>query len=252
FLHKVCSTGHCEYIREMMKEFWECNEGSIDDVGLTWDAFKAYLRGHIIQYSSLIKKAQRDDLLKLEQDIKELEKQVKQIKSGNLIPSIFDNNNKLTTSKKEINDNWVKMNLFLLGRINLVKMIIAPKFQYFLHMVHIAVLHSPLKLYNTCVEDFVCAGKKPSFNRSKLYAVKDSGGLTLSKMVCYHYAFSLSQLVKINNSYGEKLSWKESSKSCWCLSHHAMGTKLWLQYTLLSTLGLAHHLVNWICRSATP
>lgn len=67
--------GHCEYIREMMKEFWECNEGSIDDVGLTWDAFKAYLSGRIIQYSSLIKKAQRDDLLKLEQDIKELEKQ---------------------------------------------------------------------------------------------------------------------------------------------------------------------------------
>uniref|UniRef100_A0A3Q3BMD1 Endonuclease/exonuclease/phosphatase domain-containing protein n=1 Tax=Haplochromis burtoni TaxID=8153 RepID=A0A3Q3BMD1_HAPBU len=67
--------GHCECIREMIKEFWLHNEGSIDDVGMTWDAFKAYLRGRLIQYGSLIKKAERDKLMKLEQDIKELEKQ---------------------------------------------------------------------------------------------------------------------------------------------------------------------------------
>uniref|UniRef100_A0AAZ1XL60 Reverse transcriptase domain-containing protein n=1 Tax=Oreochromis aureus TaxID=47969 RepID=A0AAZ1XL60_OREAU len=103
--------------------------------------------------------------------------------------------------------NWAKINLSLLGRINLVKMIIAPKLQYLLHMLPIAVPHNLLKLYNTCVEGFVWAGKKPSFNRSKLYAPKDNGGLALSKMVWYHYAFSLSQLVKIYNSLMEKPSW---------------------------------------------
>uniref|UniRef100_A0A3P9CYM2 Reverse transcriptase domain-containing protein n=1 Tax=Maylandia zebra TaxID=106582 RepID=A0A3P9CYM2_9CICH len=103
--------------------------------------------------------------------------------------------------------NWVKINLSLLGRINLVKMIIAPKLQYFLHMLPIAVPHNLLKLYNTCVEGFVWAGKKPLFNRSKLYAAKESGGLALSKMVWYHYAFSLSQLVKIHNSSTDKPSW---------------------------------------------
>ncbi|CAI5697422.1 unnamed protein product [Oreochromis niloticus] len=103
--------------------------------------------------------------------------------------------------------NWAKINLSLLGRINLVKMIIAPKLQYLLHMLPIAVPHNLLKLYNTCVEGFVWAGKKPSFNRSKLYAPKDNGGLALSKMVWYHYAFSLSQLVKIYNSLTEKPSW---------------------------------------------
>lgn len=47
---------YCEYIRKRMSEFWECNEGSIDDVGMTWDAFKAFLRGCLIQCSSSIKK----------------------------------------------------------------------------------------------------------------------------------------------------------------------------------------------------
>ena len=50
------------------------NEGSIDDVEITWDVFKAFVRGRLIQYSSLIKKAERDKLLTFEQDIKELEK----------------------------------------------------------------------------------------------------------------------------------------------------------------------------------
>lgn len=43
-----------------MTEFWEFNESSIDDVGITWDAFKAFVRGCLIQYRSLIKKVERD------------------------------------------------------------------------------------------------------------------------------------------------------------------------------------------------
>lgn len=59
--------GYCEYIRTVIKEFREFNEGSIDDVVIIIISF--FIRGCLIQYSSLIK------LLKLEQDIKELEKQ---------------------------------------------------------------------------------------------------------------------------------------------------------------------------------
>lgn len=73
--NSLLQKGYCEYIRIRMNEFWECNEGSLDDVGMTWDAFKAFLRGCLIQYSSSIKKAQRDKMLKLEPDIKDLEKQ---------------------------------------------------------------------------------------------------------------------------------------------------------------------------------
>uniref|UniRef100_A0A3P8Q9Z3 Reverse transcriptase domain-containing protein n=1 Tax=Astatotilapia calliptera TaxID=8154 RepID=A0A3P8Q9Z3_ASTCA len=101
--------------------------------------------------------------------------------------------------------NWVKINLSLLGRINLVKMIIAPKLQYFLHMLPIAVPHNLLKLYNTCVEGFVWAGKKPLFNRSKLYAAKESGGLALQYLqvqgtaMGHRYAPSYGPMVRKNS-----------------------------------------------------
>lgn len=59
------------------------------------------------------------------------------------------------------------------------------------------------------MESYIWAGKKPSFNRSKLYAAKESGGLSLPKIEWYQYAFSLSQLAKINNLRERVPSWVE-------------------------------------------
>lgn len=53
---------------------WEFNEGSTAHPGLEWDAFKACLRGRIIQHASYRKKQVADRLLNLEREIKELEK----------------------------------------------------------------------------------------------------------------------------------------------------------------------------------
>lgn len=66
---------NCNFIQSEMQEFWEHNEGSTEDHGVMWDAFKSFLRGRIIQRSSFIKKAESQRLLKLEQDIKKLKKQ---------------------------------------------------------------------------------------------------------------------------------------------------------------------------------
>lgn len=63
------------FIKSEIQEFWEHNEGSIEDHGIIWDAFKSVLRGRIIQRSSLLKKAENQRLLKLDQEIKTLEKQ---------------------------------------------------------------------------------------------------------------------------------------------------------------------------------
>lgn len=79
--------------------------------------------------------------------------------------------------------NWAKINMsLLLGRINLVKMIVTPKINYILHMLPLHFPPNLLKLYNTVVESYVWAGKKASFNRTKLYAAKESGELALSKI----------------------------------------------------------------------
>lgn len=45
------------FIKSEIQEFWEHNEGSIEDHGIIWDALKSVLRGRIIQRSSLLKKS---------------------------------------------------------------------------------------------------------------------------------------------------------------------------------------------------
>lgn len=62
------------FIKKNFLEYWEFNEGSITNHGLEWDAFKACLRGRLIQHTSYFKKQSTIRLLNLEKVIKELEK----------------------------------------------------------------------------------------------------------------------------------------------------------------------------------
>lgn len=65
----------CTFIKSAIQEFWANNEGSIDENGIIWDAFKACLRGCLIQHSSHGKKREDTErMLKLEQDINKIEK----------------------------------------------------------------------------------------------------------------------------------------------------------------------------------
>lgn len=52
--------------------FWNFNEGSIDDSGIMWDAFKAYLRGWLTQHSTFKKQAENEKWLKLDKEINSL------------------------------------------------------------------------------------------------------------------------------------------------------------------------------------
>lgn len=58
-----------------MDEYWLYNEGSVSDPGITWDAFKAFLRGRLIQHCSLLKCLESEKLIKLEETIRSLKKQ---------------------------------------------------------------------------------------------------------------------------------------------------------------------------------
>uniref|UniRef100_A0A8C6U0A8 Reverse transcriptase domain-containing protein n=1 Tax=Neogobius melanostomus TaxID=47308 RepID=A0A8C6U0A8_9GOBI len=87
-------------------------------------------------------------------------------------------------SIKLLLSNWEKFFISIIGRINLIKMIIIPKINYLLYIV----------------ESFVWQGKKPLVGRVKLYSAKEQGGLSLPNLEWYHCSFSLAQL----------------SKSCYC------------------------------------
>lgn len=77
--------------------------------------------------------------------------------------------------------NETEQNLPLGGKDG-VKMIVSPKLQYNLFKLPIMFPHNLFKLYNTVVGGYVCADKNTVFLWSKVHAVKDSGGLALSKM----------------------------------------------------------------------
>uniref|UniRef100_A0A8C1G451 Reverse transcriptase domain-containing protein n=1 Tax=Cyprinus carpio TaxID=7962 RepID=A0A8C1G451_CYPCA len=94
--------------------------------------------------------------------------------------------------------NWSKLTMSILGRINLVKMINVLKINYLSYMLPLALPLSLLKEYNKNVESFICQVKKPLFNRTKLYSAKSLGGLSLPRVDWYHWSFSLSQWTKIN------------------------------------------------------
>uniref|UniRef100_A0A3Q2QFH5 exodeoxyribonuclease III n=1 Tax=Fundulus heteroclitus TaxID=8078 RepID=A0A3Q2QFH5_FUNHE len=81
---------NCNFIKSEMQEFWKHNEGSIEDHGVMWDAFKSFLRGRIIQRSSFIKKIESQRLLKLETDIKLLEKQYSKRQDSNTWGKILE------------------------------------------------------------------------------------------------------------------------------------------------------------------
>ncbi len=90
--------------------------------------------------------------------------------------------------------NWTKLGLSLLGKVNIVKMIIVPKINYISSMLPLSVPHKALLKYNRAVYNFLWVGKKPHINQKKLYAATEDGGLGLPHVAWYHYAFCLKQL----------------------------------------------------------
>lgn len=93
--------------------------------------------------------------------------------------------------------NWTKLGLSLLGKINILKMIIVPKVNYISNMLPLNLPRTTLTKYNKAVYGFLWAGKKPYVNQTKLYAAPEDGGLGLPHIAWYHYAFCLKQLSKM-------------------------------------------------------
>lgn len=108
--------------------------------------------------------------------------------------------------------NWSKLTLSILGRINLVKMIIVPKMYYLSYVLPLILRLSLLKEYNKNVESFIWQGKKLLFNRTILYSAKSSGGLSLPRVDWYHWSFSLSQRTKINTVPNVAPTWVHIEK----------------------------------------
>ena len=60
----------CEYLESNIKLFFETNDNENTSPTLLLEAFKAYLRGHIISFQSSLKKRNKAKQLELEEEIR--------------------------------------------------------------------------------------------------------------------------------------------------------------------------------------
>lgn len=93
-------------------------------------------------------------------------------------------------------EKWVKIKLTLWGKINIIKMIIAPQFNYLLMMLPITIPPAIFKKYDDVVKQFLWEGKKTRIKLSKLCSPKEKGGLGLPDPRLYAISSEMAKLAK--------------------------------------------------------
>lgn len=96
-----------------------------------------------------------------------------------------ENINPLINHIKEKVISWKKLPLSMLGRINLIKMIILPKIPYPVSMLFVFLNPNDLKEINKLISDFIWAGRKPKLKMDTLQLPKQQGGWGLPKIENY-------------------------------------------------------------------
>ncbi len=81
----------------------------------------------------------------------------------------------LSNIKKNV-DKWEQLKLSLWGKVNVVKMVIAPQFNYISMMIPVNIPDPIFKRYDKVIKDFLWEGKKHRIKMSKLISPRDKGG----------------------------------------------------------------------------
>lgn len=97
-----------EFIKSEILDYWVNNEGSVSNPVVEWDAFKAVIRGRLIQHCSYLKKRSVQRLQELEVDIKKMEN----VHSTQSDHSILLELNKLKVEYNSILQKKVEYTLF--------------------------------------------------------------------------------------------------------------------------------------------
>ena len=103
-------------------------------------------------------------------------------------------------------DKWGKLRLTLWGKINVVKMVVAPQLNYVLMMLPITISPQVFKQYDTIIREFLWDRKRPRIKLSKMCSPRDRGGLGLPDPRLYYVSFEMAKLAKHWNK-DNQLEW---------------------------------------------
>ncbi len=100
----------------------------------------------------------------------------------------------LNRCKQDIN-RWASLPLSVTGRVNLIKMIVLPKFLYLFQNIPILSKKSFFKTLDKIIISFLWGNKPSRISKTLLQRPKRSGGLALPNILFYYWACNFQKLI---------------------------------------------------------
>ena len=110
-------------------------------------------------------------------------------------------------------ERWKIINLSLWGKVNTIKMVVAPQFNYVSMMLPLTIPRGIYKQYNNMVREYLWNGKKPRINIKKMCSPRECGGLALPNVEMYNLSFELSKLARHWAECDSQLGWVKIESS---------------------------------------
>lgn len=101
------------------------------------------------------------------------------------------NYNPLVKGVEDMLDGWGSLPISMIGRINIIKMSILPKFLYLFQSIPLPPPASFFNRLKKIITNFIWNNKRPRLRLSLLYLPFDRGGLRLPNMKFYYWAAQL-------------------------------------------------------------
>lgn len=109
-----------------------------------------------------------------------------------IVPMNYD---PLISEVKESLDKWAVMPVSMIGRINMVKMSILPKFLYLFQALPLPLSKQFFDELNTVLNRFIWNNKKSRLRLRLLYLPYERGGLQLPNFKLYYWSAQLSSAI---------------------------------------------------------
>ena len=119
---------------------------------------------------------------------------------------------------------WSSLPLSLIGRVNLVKMVILPKFLYLFTHIPVYIKKPFFRSLDHLIASFLWGNKNPRIKRSTLQLPKVLGGLALPNFLHYYWACNIQKLLfwVANPANVECPTWVDMELSSSKLSLHSL------------------------------
>ena len=121
----------------------------------------------------------------------------------------------LFDSCKEEMSRWTTLPLSLIGRVNLIKMIILPRFLYPFQHIPLFINKSFFTKLDQAINSFLWCGKKARIKMSVLQFPKSEGGLALPNIRHYYWASNFNKILfwNSNSPAGSQPLWARMEQS---------------------------------------